>query len=263
MDTLTHFEVTKRPTTMRSLQVALKVLEYIGQLQPIGVSELARRLDLPKSTVQRSLKSLAEAGWIEVLNSSKSEWSLTLKAGLAVGRADYSVRPLRLAAVPVMEDLRQRTNESVYLAVRLKFKIALVERLDGINPVVHAWSIWQGGPMHPTSLGKAVLANMRDDEIETYLARPLVSVTDHTETDPDKLREELKLTRERGYSTAFRTNWPNENGVGAVIRDRRGEPTASIAISAPAERVSEAKCIELSGHVMDAARRISLGLARS
>ena len=262
MDTLAQDNVKERPA-MRSLQIALKVLEYVGQLQPIGVSELSRRLDLPKSTVQRSLKALSEAGWLEVLNASKSEWSLTLKAGLAVGNANYSVKPLRLAALPVMEELRQKTNESVYLAVRSKFKIVLVERLDGINPVVHAWSIWQGGIMHPTSLGKAVLANMSEDEIETSLSRPLDRVTDQTETNPDKLREELRLTKERGYSTAFRSNWPNENGVGAVIRDARGNPTASISISAPIERVSEDKCIELSGPVMDAARRISLGLARS
>lgn len=248
---------------MRALQVALKVLEYIGQLQPIGVSELARQLDLPKSTVQRSLKSLAGAGWIETLDPHRTEWTLTLKAGLAVGRADYSVKSLRLAALPVMEELRQRTNESVYLAVRHKYKIVLVERLDGINPVVHAWSIWQGGVMHPTSLGKAVLANMTEAEQGNYLSRPLLALTDQTETDPDRMRAELMLTRERGYSTAFRTNWPNENGVGAVIRDARGHPTASISISAPIERVSEDKCIELSGPVMDAARRISLGLARS
>lgn len=247
---------------MRSLHIALRVIELVGDLQPVGVSELARRLDFPKSTVQRSLKSLAEEGWIEAISSDKTEWSLTLRAGLAVGRADYAVSHLRLAAFPIMEELRQSTRESVYLAVRSNYRMALIERMDGLNPVVHAWPLWQPGPLHATSLGKSILAAMPEEESEVYLAKRLFKTGPHTETRPEKLRQELQEIRSKGYATAFQTNWPNENGVGAVIRDHRGSPAAAISISAPIERISEADCIALSEPVMNAARRISLGLSR-
>lgn len=247
---------------MRPVETALKLLETLGRLQPAGVSELARELNLPKSTVQRALKALADAGWIETVSEEKGAWSLALRAGLSVGPADFAVRHLRAAAIPVMEELRRRTLESVYLAVRYEDQMALVERLDGINPVVHAWPLWRPGPLHPSSLGRAILATLPPEEIEAYLSRPLVKVTALTVIEPDKLRAELDRTRERGFATAFRTNWPNENGVGAAIRDSRGAPFAAISVSAPVERVSESACDAMGDLLADAARRISLGLAR-
>lgn len=247
---------------MRPVQTALAVIEVIGRRQPAGVSELARALDLPKSTVQRTLRALEQAGWIEAVAGERGAWALSLQAGLAVGRADFTTRKLRTAAMPVMEELRRRTSESIYLAIRHQRKIALVERLDGLNPAVHAWPLWQAGPMHATSLGKAILAMLSEPELDDYLSHPLRQVTNRTETDPTRLREELEATRQRGFAVTFQTNWPGENGVGAAIRDSRGGPFAAISISAPVERVDESKCLELGELLVDAARRISLGLAR-
>ncbi|MDG2522560.1 IclR family transcriptional regulator [Caulobacter segnis] len=247
---------------MRPVETALNILEALGRLQPAGVSELARELDLPKSTVQRALRALAETGWIETVSDEKGAWSLSLRAGLAVGPSDFATRHLRAAAIPVMEELRRRTSESVYLAVRDGFRMALVERLDGINPVTHAWPLWRPGPMHPSSLGRAILAVMPDEELDEYLSRPLAKVSAQTITDPDLLRAELRRSRERGFALAYRSNWPNENGVGAAIRNSRGEPFAAISVSAPVERVDESACEAMGDLLADAARRISLGLQR-
>src|SRR5215217_4341320 len=203
---------------MRPIQTALSVIEAIGRLQPAGVSEIARDLDLPKSTIQRALKALSQAGWIETISGERGAWSLSLEAGVAVGRADFATRRLRMTAIPVMEELRRRTNESVYLAVRHKRQIALIERLDGINPVVHAWPLWQAGPMHSTSLGKAILSTMIEEELDDYLSQPLHAATARTVTDPDKLRLELTEASKRGFATSFQSNWPDENGVGAARR---------------------------------------------
>lgn len=246
---------------MRPVRTALAAIEAIGRLQPVGVSELARRLALPKSTVQRTLGVLEEAGWIEAADGERAGWVLTLRAGLAVGRADYATRRLRTAALPVMEELRRRTSESIYLAVRYERQIALVERLDGLNPAVHAWPLWRAGPMHATSLGKAILAALPPDELNDYLSRPLRAVTPRTQTDPDALRAELDEVRARGFAVTFETNWPGENGVGAAIRDGAGAPFAAISISAPVERVNAAAALQLGEALMEAARRISLGLS--
>jgi IclR family acetate operon transcriptional repressor len=246
---------------LRPVQVALETIAVINRLQPVGVSEISRELDLPKSTVQRTLRSLEEAGWITASEDDRG-WSLTVKAGLSVGRADFAARKLRIAAIPVMEELRRRTSESVYLAIRHDKQIALVERLDGINPVGHAWPLWHPGPMHATSLGKAILAAMPDDDLDDYLGGPLQKISALSVVDPERLRAEIRDIRERGFSTAFQTNWPDENGVGAAIRNGRGEPFAAISISAPVERVDRERCIEMGALLVDAARRISLGLAR-
>jgi len=245
---------------MRAIQTTLQVVEVLGRVQPAGVSEISRELGLPKSTVQRSLKALQAAGWIEAITGERGAWSLSLKALIAAGRGDFATRHIRMAAIPVMEELRRKTQESIYLAARYEQQITLIERLDGIKQVVHAWPLWRSGPMHATSLGKAILAALPEPELADYLAKPLIKVTPVTQTDPELLREELAVTRERGFATAFRTNWPEENGVGAVIRNNRGRAFAAISLSAPADRVSCDDCLALGPMLVDASRRISMGL---
>ena len=68
---------------MRPVQISLRILEALGGMQPAGVTELARALELPKSTVQRVLTALSEAGWIELREPALARWSLSLKALLA------------------------------------------------------------------------------------------------------------------------------------------------------------------------------------
>jgi IclR family acetate operon transcriptional repressor len=246
---------------MRAIQITLQTLETLGRLQPAGVSELARALDLPKSTVQRSLKALHNAGWIEAISGERGAWSLSLRALIAVGRADFATRQLRTAAIPVMEALRRQTKESIFLAARQDNQIALIERLDGINPVVHAWPLWRGGQLHSTSLGKAILAHFTPEQLNAYLDAPLAKPTTLTVTDPAQLRAELEQIRKAGFATSFRTNWVNENGVGCAILDGRGRAMAAISLSAPSDRVSEADCIAFGPLLVDAARRIGMGLA--
>jgi IclR family acetate operon transcriptional repressor len=248
---------------MRPIQTALDVVAVIGQQQPVGLSAIVRALDLPKTTVHRALRSLQAAGWIEADHDDRATWSLTLKAGLAVGHAQRATRRLRGAAFPIMEELRSRTGESLYLAVRDGDTLALVERLDGRTPIAHAWPLWQRGPLHATSLGKSILAHFTEAELDHYLEAPLQRPTRQTLADPEALRAELAVVRERGFATSFRENWPNENGVGAAIRDSRGHPTAAISISAPIERVGEQQCVEWGPLLTAAASRISLGLTRS
>lgn len=247
---------------MRPVHSALDVVALIGQQQPIGVSAIARALGMPKTTAHRSLQALHAAGWIEPDADERASWSLSIRAALAVGSAQRSTRRLHGAAFPIMEELRNTTGESVYLAVRDANTLALIERLDGRNPLAHAWPLWQRGPLHATSLGKSMLAHLDPVELETCLNATLPRMTRQTKTDRTAIDAELAVIRERGFATSFRENWPNENGVGAAIRSSRGDPTAAISISAPIDRVSEAQCIDWGPLLVSAARRISLGLTR-
>jgi IclR family acetate operon transcriptional repressor len=247
---------------MRPVQIALQIVTILSRIQPAGVSEIAREIDLPKSTVQRALKTLAEAEWIEPAARDRAIWSLSVKAGLAVGGAHFATRKLRMTAFPVMEELRQRTRESVYLAIRDGHEIGLIERLDSLAPVLHAWPLWRGGPMHSTSLGRAILAGLPSDELEDYLVQPLRVVGSQKAVTVADLRAEVEETRRRGFATSLGDNLPDENAVGACIRDSHGRPFASISISGPASRMSRTECLSVGELVADAARRIGQGLAR-
>jgi IclR family transcriptional regulator, acetate operon repressor len=245
---------------MRPVQIALQILDALGGMQPAGVTELARALNLPKSTTQRALSSLHEVGWIELRDPTHSRWSLSLKALLVFGRAAQTEHRLRSAALPLMETIRRETGESVFLAIRHANSVVLVERLDGLKPLYHFWPIGSAAPLHSLSLGKAILAFLSPSEIDEYLSAPLQKRTPHTVTDPAAIKDELALIRSRGFTVALMSNWATENAVGAPIVNPDGTAHAAISISAPADRFTEAQCLTTGPLLADAARRISFSL---
>lgn len=103
---------------MRPVHIALQLLELLSKEQPAGVTELASLADLPRSTAQRALMTLADAGWIEIADQRRGSWVISLKALMVAGQATESQRQLRNIAVPVMEECRRATGETIHLSVR-------------------------------------------------------------------------------------------------------------------------------------------------
>jgi DNA-binding IclR family transcriptional regulator len=92
----------------------------------------------------------------------------------------------------------------------------------------------ESAPAHCTSVGKAILAFQDDDVLDTFLADGLARFTDTTITNPLALKEELALTRSRGYSVDQAELQPGLHCVGAPIRDLSGRVFAAISVSGPA-----------------------------
>jgi IclR family acetate operon transcriptional repressor len=242
---------------VRPVELAFQLIELIGERQPVGVAELARLAGVPKSTAQRTLVALTSTGWIESLGSAG--WVLTVRAAVATGRPSPRHMAVRKLAIPVMDDLRRAVSETVHLFYRFENMTVLVERLDGAKPVRYLFPYASSAPLHSTSSGKAVLANLRSDELEAFLALPLAQLTSETVVDPDKLRGELNVVRERGYALTLGGHVPNVTGVGAAIIDRDGQPFAAMSVSAPSERLDPETIKRVGPLVADAARRVGLG----
>jgi IclR family acetate operon transcriptional repressor len=246
----------------RSVLVALKVMEEVAAHQPIGVSDLARLLAISKTTAHRSLLTMAEAGWIESSGDRRALWSLSVRALTVGGRAVDSHRGLRGIAVPVMEDLRRTTEETIHLLVRDRTHVVLIERLDGIkavrvfNPVGGRASIFR------TSAGKAILAKLPADELASYLDI-LRGRAELGATDPEAFLAEIEDVRARGFALNLGSNQPDVHAVASAIQDIDGRPVAAVTVSAPPERLSEEVCKRIGPLVVDAARRISVGLRAS
>src|SRR5262245_60272422 len=94
-----------------------RVLEEVAQLQPVGVSELARSTGMPKSTVQRCLLTLQYVGWLRMVDPTRAKWGVTTKP-LGIGLRAAGEEGLREAAQPFLDELRTVTSETVHLAVR-------------------------------------------------------------------------------------------------------------------------------------------------
>jgi IclR family acetate operon transcriptional repressor len=245
---------------MRPVRIALQIIEEIASHQPIGTSELARRLNLSKTTVHRSLMSLRELGWIEPAEESRRSWLLSIRALVVGGRSAESRGSLRRVCVPVMEDLRRSTEETIHLLVHYQSDVVLIERLDGIKPVRVFNPFGGRAPLHRTSSGMAILAHLTDQEQNAYFSELRSKSRKRSPTDVKSIRSELALIRQRGFSINLGQNLPNVNAVGAAIFDSKHIPIAAITVSAPSERMTPALCVAYAPLVSDAARRISLGM---
>ncbi|MGW1194669.1 IclR family transcriptional regulator [Streptomyces sp. NPDC002536] len=245
---------------MQNVLNALRTLEEVAARQPAGVAELARALGLPKSSVQRALVTLHDAGWIRPTGETVTRWAVTTKA-LQVGRSATGELGLRDVALPVLEELRRRTDETVHLTVPEGGRVVLIERLETSQPVRIVLPLGQQLPLHASSNGKAVLAASPPEAIERCLAEGLPRYTDTTITDPERLRAELAVIRARGYA-ANGGEWRSDvSAVAAAVVAGSGLPVAGISVNVPTSRMSEASRTAFGALVAEAAKTLGAALA--
>jgi IclR family transcriptional regulator, acetate operon repressor len=245
---------------MGSVDTALRVLEKVSEQQPVGVSDLARHLGIPKSSAQRALVALKASGWIRAAGDERStRWVLTTRALIVGGRVGGEMQ-LTAIARPAMEQLHAQTRETIHLLVRECDDMGLIERLESPQLLRSSYPLGIRAPMSASSSGKAFLAAMSPDDAAEVFAHGLRASTERTITDPERLRMDLEETRARGYAINGRELSPDVSAVAAAILDAHRGPIASISVSVPAQRMSE-ECRERYGQmVSEAARQVSAAL---
>lgn len=222
---------------VNSVLTALRVFEAVAAAQPAGLSELARRLEVPKSTVQRCLKTLADAGWVRPEPNGEGRWVITGKA-FSIGSAVSSGPRLREIALPVLSRLQGDTRETIHLTVPDDDAMVLIERLDSPHQLRAFLQLGTRLPLHAASNGKAYLASLDDAAVESFLHNGLRKVNDHTVTDPDVIRREVEEIRRRGYAV---TNEELHEGIAAVavaLKTADGETCGCFSISGPTTRLT-------------------------
>lgn len=243
-----------------SVVSAFRVLETVAEHQPVGLSELARLVDLPKSTTQRFLLSLQEVGWIRSTDSSPTRWGLTLRA-LAVCGTGGGQANLRDVALPLMNDLQLLTTETVHLCAPDGDHLVLVERLDTAHRLRAFLPLGERIALHASATGLAFLSARPPEEIERYLSHPLPAQTQDTLTDPAAVRHALSSTRERGYSINVGGLSSGISSLGAPVVDSSGTPVAAVSVSGPSSRLVPERFDDLGPHVRETALRIGHALS--
>ena len=242
---------------MRSVAVALGVLEAVSERQPVGVSELARALDLPKTTTQRVLATLAELGWVRVTDDAPTRWLITSKAG-AIGARLQPDQELRAAVMPAMRELAATTGETIHFSVPDERYVVLIDKVEGANPVRTTVTIGSRAPAHATSSGQAILAALPDPVCRKLLSlQPLEALTPDTIVDAEQLMTELATVRERGYALVVRARHNDVAATGAAVLNSVGSPVAALSISVPAHRFPETLWVEYGRLVSAAAASCS------
>jgi DNA-binding IclR family transcriptional regulator len=252
--------MAKQQKTIGSVQRAIDILDLFDRrTQELGVTDIARALDLPKSTIAGLIFTLEQNDYLHqntVTRKYRLGFKLAERAGVFLDQFD-----LRRVALPILEELRNSSDESVNLAIRDDGYVTYIERMLGNNILGMRSEIGKRELIHSTALGKAMLAQLPTAELNKFIAEyQFTPVTPHTITDPDMFALEMQETLLRGFATDNQENELGGRCVAAPIFDYHGKPVAAISISVPIQRFPEEKILEFGGMVEQAAREISLQL---
>jgi DNA-binding IclR family transcriptional regulator len=227
--------VVRRAPSVQSVDRAISVMELLSRRGWSGVTEVARELDIHKSTAYRLLTTLRDRGLVEQ-DAATEKYRLGFGLVLLARAVSADLDILRCAR-PVCERLSERTKETVTIAV-----------LDGDDAVVIHQSIsrssalsvdWTGRhtPLHATAAGKLFLAFMPEDQLHRILKRSLELFTENTIVDPVSLKGQGKQIREEGYASTVEELEAGLNAVGAPIRRADGAVAGAVSVSGPAFRL--------------------------
>ncbi|GAA2274652.1 IclR family transcriptional regulator [Streptomyces hawaiiensis] len=242
---------------MKSVTRSLRILEAVAQHQPVTVGELTKLFGLPKSTVQRTLVTLAEAGWLRASRRDTTRWEIGARV-LAVRPAALQGSSLLTAAHEPMVRLRDALNETIHLSVPDALQcMVVVDRVDSDHPVRTFHTIGDTSPLHATAVGRAILAHLPKQDVEELIAQGLEPFTDTTPTDPDELRAELDRIRTDGYAVNRNQYRPGVCAIAAPVLDEDGAPLASVAVSMPDSRFDAERLPEWSRMVAETAAEIT------
>lgn len=242
---------------LKSVQTALNVLETVATHQPVGVSDVARRLKITKMTAQRCLQTLHGSGWIKMEGDRpQTRWVITSKA-FTIGRHVAENGNLRDTALPVMKKLWEKTGESVHLVIAEERRAVLLERLETPQTVRLVLPLGGSSPLHTVASGKAILAFYNEESLDRYMAAGLEKLTDFTMVQPDKLRKQLKQIRNRKWAIAVNELAVGASAAASPIFDHKGQVMASLTISCPTSRFPKSVHEGYASLLVEAAAQIS------
>ena len=247
---------------MGSVQSVERAFAVLGRLAsgPAGVTELADRVELPKSTVSRLLSTLQAVGAVEQI-SPGGPYRIG-KGLLAIAAAVAPAPRLVDLARPHLVELVQATGEAAGLSVLEGQEVHYLDQVDSPNAVrVRDWTGERLAP-HAVSSGLVLLAFAPAARVEEYLRRPLTRFTAATIVDPAALRARLNGVREDGYGWVREEFEEGTSSVAAPVRDASGAVVAAIEAHGPAYRFPPAsRDAEIAELVAVVARRVSGRLA--
>jgi IclR family transcriptional regulator, acetate operon repressor len=245
-------------SSVQSIRRAFAVLGALGD-GPLGVTEVADRAGLPKSTAARLLATLVAEGAVEQVPGDSAyrlgPRLVTLAGGFSLNRS------LATISRPILAELAAASGEAAGLGVPDGDLVHYIDQVDTPNPVVVR--DWTGAraPLHAVSSGQVLLAFRSATAVDRYLDRPMESFTPRTLVEPEAVRDRLHEVRRTGFAWALEEFDPGISSVAAPIADGSGEVIAAVHLHGPSYRFPPTdRRAELAGLVVGGAARIAAGL---
>ena len=199
---------------------ALAVLGVLAEAsQPIGVTEIARRVGLPKSVVHYHVSALVRNRYVEARPDRRYGLG---HAALRLGRGNHTNVEMRTRALPHMRSLHHETWETVTLSALVGHERVYVDQLVSPQEIKLAVELGRPFPLHAGASGRAIMAFLPGDSREALLSEPLERLSSRTMVDPSGLRDTLESVRVTGIAVSRSERHEGAAAVAAPIFDAHG-----------------------------------------
>lgn len=245
-----------RPAGAQTVERAFEVLQCLKTAPgPVGVSDIARSLDLNVSSVYRMVRAMERAGFLEQDATTRRYRLGSAIAGL--NRVLFHQRRFDLAR-PELRRLAGETSGSAVLALRDGNETLVVSDLsaDGAEPDDPGAPVANSVPLHASAFGKTLLAWPAGQEADLESLAPFERFTDRTITTTEALRAELEATRQRGYALSDRELYPLQLTVAVPILHQDGGSYLALGVGTTWTRGAAARTASVARLVQESAHRL-------
>jgi DNA-binding IclR family transcriptional regulator len=247
-----------KPKRMRLSSVANAIRltkAFSEQEYEMGISALASRLGLAKSTVHRLATTLVEYDMLEQ-NRETGKYRLGL-AFFELGTLVRRKMDVTTEAQGEIHALADSSGETVQLAILDHLTVLYIRIRESRQAIRLSSGLGSRAPAHCTGVGKALLAFQPPEVVQQVIENGLKRYTENTIVEPEKLRAELASIRAKGYAIDDEEIEIGLRCVAAPIRDHSGRVVASISVAAPVQRMSKKQVQAAIPPVLAAAENIS------
>jgi DNA-binding IclR family transcriptional regulator len=252
----TNISEAKDPYIVGSLQRGLRVVQAFQSRDSWSLTELCAHLSESKATLFRILHTLEDFNYV-VKDEVTGRYRLGLGA-YAIGNTAMRNEQLRWQALPPLQNLAVLTGETVFVGILYDGQSICVQLVEGGHAVRMHSFVGKRSPAHANVLGKVQLAHLHDSELDHFIGNyGLEGFTPNTITDAPRLKEELRIIRERGYAIDNEELEIGLKCVGALITDHTGRAFATVSVAGPTARLMPDRIEWLATQVRETAGQIS------
>ena len=220
-----------------SLEKGMRVLELLAENEALSVTKVAEHLGFNRTNSHRYLATLRKLGYMD--QDAESRYHLTFKV-LELGDRFMSRFEICRISRASLQELASLFSETVNLGLWEGQAVRILDKIDSPNVLRTGSTLGTLMPAHCTSSGKAILAYLPQEELDTFLAAaPFKAYSPSTITTREELEKELKKTRARGFAVDDEEWLPGIKCVAAPIFDYTGRPAYSISVAGPSFRVNK------------------------
>lgn len=223
---------------MDPIQKTFQILNvFLNHEEDLGITDLAKLSGVGISTTHRITAMLVSMGFVKQVRS-RGKYSLGIKF-IAFGDAAKSRNSIREIALPIMEEIKNETGESVNLAILEGNTAFLLEKVHALHGLIVTAPPGNYLPLYCSGVGKILLAFMKDEEIDDYFNNiDLKSLTHNTITDRIVLKKQLLTIRKEGIGLDDKEYIMGTRNIAAPVKNLYGEVVASVGIIGPSARLT-------------------------